>query len=637
MDPIKVDFGKREKKSNSPAIVIPPEKPVLKIILSAVCSVIFAGVLYYFMLPPINFKAYEFYLYIFLVIASFILFLFLFSKAILKPEYGAYVAKKSKIPAIIIGALALVVVVGFLVSCVFFRAKSYSNLLEITEASEEEIGNQLSDGSSLSKVSKLDLESASVIADKKLTDLKDLGKVSQYDVSSVTSQINLNVDKLLNSASVGEDKPVRLFSLKYQNIIKWFYNKKDGLPGYVIVDTSNSKSYFREIKGGIQYSLTDYFSSYVTRHIRFKYPTYMFDTPTFEVDEEGTPWWVCSVIDKRIGVFGGKDVMGVVLVNAQTGDCFEYTLEEVKSGKAADSEGGKPQDISWIDHVYSDEILVNQVNYAGRYWDGFWNSVLNQKGCRETTDGHNYIAYNGDLWLYSGISSMSYMDNSIINFVLINQRTKEAMLYEASGGTESAAQSSAEGLVANYEYMAVFPMLVNINGVPTYFMSLKDDTTDLVKGFAMVSVEDFNDITAFALTNNKTSFVGAYEECKRNYIEVLDSAGKAKKIDAEDDGSAESPDNKEKDTATVSGSVTALKSAVINGNTTYYIKVDNSENYFSVSASLSEEAAIVEIGSAVTLTYSTSQNGNNIIRADSFKLGADAQNVQKTETATEQQ
>ena len=41
--------------------------------------------------------------------------------------------------------------------------------------------------------------------------------------------------------------------------------------------------------------------------LRFQYPTMMFSTPEFEINEEGHPFWIAPRVVKRIGLFGGVE------------------------------------------------------------------------------------------------------------------------------------------------------------------------------------------------------------------------------------------------------------------------------------------------------------------------------------------
>ena len=193
------------------------------------------------------------------------------------------------------------------------------------------------------------------------------------------------------------------------------------------------------------------------RHVRFSYPTYIFDTPRFEINEEGKPYWIVPVLDKTIGLFGGTDVKGVVMVDAVSGDMVEYTIDEVRNST----------ELQWIDGIYSASLLVEQFNYYGQYQKGFINSILGQDGVRLATEGSNFLAQNDDVYLYTGVTSVTN-DQAIIGFVLINMRTKAADYYSVSGAKEYSAMTSAQGEVQDYEYTATFPIRININSQPTY-------------------------------------------------------------------------------------------------------------------------------------------------------------------------
>ncbi|MBO5410718.1 MAG: hypothetical protein J6A60_05605, partial [Clostridia bacterium] len=260
MDPIKVDFSKKDSAKKAD-IVIPPERAALKIILSVICTLVFAAVAFYLMLPALNFKAYELYIYLGAVAASYVVFNAVFANALVKPEYMPYVKKRAIIPGIIIGILVVAVVIGFIVSSEFFRAKSYSRIISVeTRSFTEEI--EAEDISSFKEIPKLDNDSATQLANKALGDLAEKGYVSQFTASAESTQINYN------------GTPVRVAPLQYASIIKWLYNTSEGLPGYVIINMADESTEFKE--GTIKYSTAEYFNEKVSRHLRFEYPTYMF-------------------------------------------------------------------------------------------------------------------------------------------------------------------------------------------------------------------------------------------------------------------------------------------------------------------------------------------------------------------------
>lgn len=589
MDPIKVDFSKKDSGGKKD-IVIPPEKAALKIILSILCMVVFAAVTFYVMLPAMNFKSYDFYIYIGLVAASYVVFNGIFTNVMNKPEYIPYVKKRAIVPGIIIALLIATVGVGYLVSCEFFRAESYSQIIDVkTNANfSEEIEEQ--NAESFSAIPKLDEEAAAQLATRALGVLEEKGYVSQFTVYPEYTQINY------------KETPVRVAPLQYANIIKWFTNTKNGFPGYVIIDMANESTEFIEVENGIKYSPAEHFNKLLKRHLRFEYPTFMFADATFEIDDEGNPYWICARLDKTIGLFGGTDVIGAVVVNADsaTGESKYYTIDEIK-----DSE-----ELQWLDRIYDSDLIVQQYNFYGKYQNGFWNSILGQRDVITTTANYNYIAKDDDVWMYTGVTSVT-SDQSITGFVLVNQRTKEANYYRVTGGTEYSAQQAAEGRVKDLGYDATFPLLLNIGGEPTYFLSLKDDS-NIVQQYALINVAQYN--------NNKMGATGTdLSKCLASYVAALKESGIKVDIDPDAvvDPSTNPSDEPSVDALTVSGTIADIRTAVISGNSYYYIKLDSNAAYFSVSASKNETVVILNKGDSVTVTYS---GEGAIIDAESIKL-----------------
>ena len=583
MDPIKVDFSGRGGADKSREIVIPPEKAVLKVILSIVLALVTGGIVYYFMLPPLNFKAIEFYYFLGIVIASFVVFLTVLSGAFRHSEYIPYIKKKAVVPAILIGVLVVVVLVGFLVGCQFFRARSYGKLMSVQT---DRVFSQDIEEPDFDTVPKLDTDAAKAVADKALGDLSKQGKVSQYKIyegvaaSSNYPQINYN------------GRPTRLAMLNYGNIIKWFTNMQDGLTGYIRIDAANEKQKFQELDNPIRYSLSDHFGRHVKRVVRFAHPTYIFDAPSFEIDDADHPYWVVPHLDKTLGLFGGRDVVGIVIVDAVTGECAYHTIDEVVNDAS----------LRWIDRVYSDDLIIEQFNYYGKYPEGhgFWNSILGQENCVKSTDGSNYIALDDDVWLYTGVTSMN-TDSSIVGFVLVNQRTKETRYYGGiTGSTELAAAEAARQLVAEKtNYTASFPLLLNIGGSPTYFTPIKD-TNNIIQMYGMVNVEEFNKVkvTGDTISGCLESYLDAMKRANVSYDQSAENiAVPDETAPGADPGTdAEAP---AADTQTITGVVAEIRSAVIDGNTVFYLRLDGESAYFAVSAAESETAVILNTGDTI--------------------------------------
>ncbi len=462
-----------------------------------------------------------------------------------------------KVPMAMLAVLAAVFLLGIVVGMPIFRAKSYSNLL-VPQTSDftADIAEI-----SYNQIPMLDSSSAQVLADRKLGELSDL--VSQFEVDSSTVQINLN------------DRPVRVTFLNYGDLFKWLNNVGEGLPAYIVIDMTTQEVTVQRLEQGMRYSPSEYFFRDIYRHLRFSYPTKLFGDVNFEVNEDGEPYWVASVVTKTIGLFGGEDVIGAVLVDAVTGESTYYDVADVPN---------------WVDRVYDPELLTEQYNYHGLYHNGFLNSIFGQRQVTVTTSGYNYIALNDDVWMYTGITSVSG-DESNVGFILVNQRTKEAKYYPIAGATEYSAMNSAEGAVQQYSYDATFPLLLNVSGQPTYFMALKD-ASQLVKQYAMVNVQQYNIVAV-------GSSVG---ECERNYVQLLQNNN----IDVD-----------EVELSTVIGTITDIRSAVMDGNTRYFIQLNDADYYYVISVADAQLCAVLNVGDRVEI--GTASNDGELRSAYSVK------------------
>ena len=587
MEPIKVDFtggnGAGKGRGSGKDAYLTPSKSGLKTVISVIGTLIGAVVAYYFMLPPLNFKSTELYFFLGVVAAIYVVLQALLSGVLVKPEYTKYVKKQAVVPGIIIGALVVIVGVGMLFSSVVFRASSYSKLIDVSE--DKTFSKDITQAD-FKSVPVLDTAASAALATRTLGDLASINKESQFEVAPQFTQINY------------KNSPVRVGTLAYGDIFKWFKNTGEGMPGYIIVDMVTQKTEFVMLKQGdyIRYSTEEHFSKYLMRHVRFAYPTYIFDVPHFEIDEEGRPFWLCPVLDKTIGLFGGTDVKGIVIVDAISGECNEYSLDTIKNDKS----------FQWIDGIYSNDLLVEQYNYYGKYSGGFINSIIGQEGVRVATEGSNFLALNDDVYMYTGVTSVSN-DQAIIGFVLVNMRTKEANFYEVSGAKEYSAMSSAEGQVQNYKWTATFPILLNISGQPTYFMSLKDDAS-LVKHYAMVNVQNYQ-----VVATGKT-----IAECTENYANLLAQSNVNIKVDIDKikddtDKNGQNADEKPSvSTVTVKGVVADIRTAVMGGESYYFVKLEKGKTYYKVSASSNEAVVILNIGDSVSFTYVKGAGGNVI-------------------------
>ena len=439
------------------------KKSILYPIIGVV-ALIAAFIYYYITLPAINIHSSGFWFFLLGAVAVVMVIyvlrkagkeIFTFGVASMHFSLKDYPALKWL--GILFLLLLVVYGIGTLLSSPVINAKQYQQLMTVeTRNFSEDI-----EEADYRSIPLLDKDSAALLGDRKMGSLVDM--VSQFEVADDYTQINYN------------NVPVRVTPLVYASPIKWLTNQRNGIPAYIRIDMTTQDTECVMLEEGIKYSKSEYFNRNLYRHIRFRFPTYIFgDQLFFEIDDNGVPYWVCPVKKFNIGLFGGETVGRVVLVNAVTGECTDYAVEDVPT---------------WIDKVYSAELLMQLYDYYGMYQHGFFNSILGQRDCLVTTDGYNYLALDDDVWVYTGITSVNG-DQSNVGFVLMNQRTMETRYYEVEGATELSAMSSAEGQVQNLGYRASFPLLLNIAGEPTYFMALKDDA-GLVKKYAMVNVQKY--------------------------------------------------------------------------------------------------------------------------------------------------
>ena len=191
--------------------------------------------------------------------------------------------------------------------------------------------------------------------------------------------------------------------------------------------------------------------------------------------------------------------------------------------------------------------------------------------------------------MYTGVTSVNG-DQSNVGFVLSNQRTMETKYYKVEGATEASAMSSAEGQVQNLKYKATFPLLLNISSEPTYFIALKDDA-GLVKKYAMVNVQKYQ-IVAIG---------DSVSQCEENYLELLLSSGVK---EAEKD---------EREVLSVTGRITKVAQAVIEGTSHYYLMVEGSEDIFDISVVDFIDVVRCEAGQEVAMEYKKGEKANTVM------------------------
>lgn len=533
------------------------------IVVLAVVILIIAAFCYWWFHPPINIHSVDLWMFlaIFVLFPSFLVFFIfhqIYERGMGKREKNEKKAKRFKGLMVVPVIVALVGVLGAVASLTLFpgNAEKYSTILN-TEDGDFATDIEQADYSTIPFI---DRDSAVLLGNRTMGTMADY--VSQFEISDLYSQINY------------QDAPVRVSPLNYADVFKWWSNHNTGIPAYVIVNMSTQDTQIVRLEDPIYYSDSDPFFNNVDRHVQLSHPFYIFGEKSFEIDDNGKPYWIYPVIDYTVGLFGGETVSRVVLCDASTGECQDLAIDEV------------PQ---WVDRAYPADLLIQQYNWSGALSGGWINSWLGQSGVKQTTPGsdgqlgYNYIAKDDDVWVYSGVTSAT-ADNSIIGFVLINQRTAESKFYPVAGATEESAMSSAEGQVQNLKYEATFPLLINVDNQPTYFMALKDNA-GLVKKYAMIDIQRYQNVA-----------VGdTLEETEKSYKKLLRANG----VSTDDDSGKAT-----KTGGTATGTISLISPVVLDGNSHYYVMLNGDGTLYDCPVANVVDIVRFKEGDSVTLTVS---------------------------------
>lgn len=532
------------------------------LIVCAVIILIALAVAYWWFHPPINIHSIDLWFFVAVVILlpSYLLFKsrsLAYKKGSGKVAVDQGKAKMFSTLSLVPVAVLVLVLLGTLLSLSVFpgNAQKYASVLETTDVEFTEDIQEVD----YNEIPVIDRDSAALLGNRTMGAMSDL--VSQFEISPLYSQINY------------KDHPVRVSPLVYADLFKWFQNRSNGIPAYVVVDMTSQDAQVVRLEGEktIKYSESEPLARNIDRYVQLKYPFYMFGEKSFEIDDKGNAWWICPVRDFTIGLFGGETISRTVLVNASTGECKDLPVSEVPS---------------WVDRVYPADLLIQQYNWSGMYSDGWLNSWLGQNGVVQTTSGvdgmpgYNYIAKDDDVWMYTGVTSATG-DNSIVGFVLVNQRTSESHFYSVAGATEDSAMQSAEGQVQNLRYEATFPILINVNNTPTYFMALKD-SAGLVKKYAMVDIERYQNVA-----------VGdTVADTQKAYLSLLAANGVAT------NGGSEGAD-----ALKASGTIKTMAQAVIEGNSHFYVTLEGDSHIYDFAMPGMVEIVSYSVGDKITVRY----------------------------------
>lgn len=520
---------------------------VAKTIIALIVVAILELITFYILLPPLNIHDIRSWMFQGFFVILFLVSTFFCSKGNNIEQLNVTIV--SKIVTAVIALGLVVVVIGGLTSLEIFNASRYSSLIKVKECKFED---EIAQTDTVNDIALMDTKSARVVGERAIGSLSDL--VSQYVINQDYNQIDYN------------GQPMKVATLEYADFFKWFNNRKNGIPGYVLVDPVEFEAEYIKLDKPIKYTSSARFNDKLQRKLRFEYPTAIFEGYYFELDNDGNPYYICPTLTAKIGLFGGKDVKGVVIFDPCTGKSKYYDVKNV------------PQ---WVDRVYDGDLATRKFDWYGTLSDGFINSIIGQKDCKITTEDYGYKVMDDDVWIYTGVTSV-IDDSSNIGFVMINARTGETRYFKAAGAEEFSAMDAAEGQVQNLGYKASFPAIINIGGEPTYFMVLKDKS-NLVKQYALVNVKKYS-IVATGTTQRDT--LSSYNKLmKENNL-----------------GNKQAIDDMNNDLPNVNIQVTDIEYITTDGETYVYISDENNNVYKELFAE-DESLIFIKQGAQITIYY----------------------------------
>ncbi|MBR6999832.1 MAG: hypothetical protein IKI01_04345 [Lachnospiraceae bacterium] len=457
-----------------------------KVIIPVAVTVVFGLISFYLVLPAINIYNSGFWGWLLCLAGVYII-----SAITCGMENGKFDSRNAgkgiRYPFYLILAIIAVLVIGSISSAKIFNAKRYAGLIDVSTA---DFKDDMPETTNVNNIALMDTASASIIGNRTLGSLSQV--VSQYVISPTYSQINYH------------NTPKKVANLEYADFFKWFQNRSNGIPGFVMVDPLNNTAEYVELSKSMKYAESAYFGKDLKRALRFAYPTKIFHKYYFEIDENGNPYYIVSCKTPHAGLFGAMDVNEVILFNPVDGTSKLYDLEDVPS---------------WVDIVFDGDLASDKYNWFGTLSGGFWNSVIGNKNCKRATNDYGYIVLNDDVWYFTGVTSVNE-DESNIGFILTNARTGEYKFYPVIGAEEYSAMHAAEGEVQEKGYQASFPSLINVGGQATYIMVLKD-SGGLVKLYALVNVEKYSMVATGA---TQQEAMAAYRKLlERDGITVVDN------------------------------------------------------------------------------------------------------------------
>ena len=544
------------------------QKPVWQaVVIGLIISTMITLLIDYLIPSPWNFRSEGTWVKLFFVV---LIYSFVNAIAILVSQ-GKYEAKRYdmhiNLPFVIPAIMILAFIICMITGAEIFNADNYAKIIQVEQV---ESGDAILSEKDAESIALMDTASAKQLGDREIGAIENF---SAFYVSDDYIQLNIKEDA------------VKVAPLEYVGLFKWMSNRSEGVTGYVSVSPTTMTADYVELEEGMKYIPSAYFNEDLNRHLHYQFPTLMYGNIHFEVDENGNPYYVSSVFDKTIGVFGGEIVVGAIITDPVTGDSEYYDVEDI------------PQ---WVDYVFPGDLICELYNIAYKNINGFWNgtSFGANTGCMQTTttDSHyedeegdivieagtdyGYIAKDGDIYVYTGVTSMA-ADSSNLGFIMVNERTGYYKYFAVSSANEQSAMNAAQGEVQQYGYIASFPTLINVDNELAYIGVLKDNS-GLVKMYYMVNVKDYG----------KVVVADSREACVAKYAEKLGLNVNEDIIGSvpEDDTSVES--------TPVEFTISVIQYVDVDGNTYVYMGTADGKVYKALFKD-NEQLLFAKVGDTV--------------------------------------
>ncbi|SLM84573.1 MULTISPECIES: DNA-binding protein [Vagococcus] len=335
------------------------------------------------------------------------------------------------------------------------------------------------------------------ISVKKVTETEELKSTKETPIAMSTKSARNKMQKMMSSvpnysayelgtttAQMIDDEYVYVSALEYRSVWKW--NRFKQVPGYFKISATNINAQPEFVEKGMKYVPSGYLWQDAERKIYSKSSNLArTGVVNLEIGEDGTPYYV-QTLYKEYGISGKKryDKFQTAILNAETGETKIYNLKDV------------PKE---IDAPITSSVASSMNSYYGKYGKGWWNSLFAKDDVKQPTSNGIYssgavtplMSKNGELLYFTDFTSDDEKQDSALGYSLINARTGVMEFYRDKKGMmdSDGAIQIAEKIYPEKKWEAKMPILYNIEGMPTWIVSLLD-TNGIFKGYVYISATD---------------------------------------------------------------------------------------------------------------------------------------------------